>query len=238
VIPPILTPRLALVSLSPQFLRASLAGQLDAAAALLGAELPLEWPRGHEPLLQRRLTQLEADPTAQPWLLRGIVLRDPTGPAPQDLPAGKRLPSGECGPALAMVSPHAPRDPPEGKSPPSGEGGPALPKVRPLVGLIGFHDPPDATGMLEVGYRIEAPYRRHGYATEAVRALFAWATRTEGIERFKASISPTNEASLRLISKLGFQQTGHQWDELDGLELVFERHRQTPRPYTSDEDTA
>src|SRR5262249_30186593 len=42
--------------------------------------------------------------------------------------------------------------------------------VRHAIGTIGFHGPPDERGRLEVGYRIEAPYRRHGYAREAVRA--------------------------------------------------------------------
>jgi hypothetical protein len=27
---------------------------------------------------------------------------------------------------------------------------------------------------------------------------------------------------LNLIGKLGFRQTGDQWDDVDGLELVFE----------------
>jgi [ribosomal protein S5]-alanine N-acetyltransferase len=208
----IVTARFELASLSPEFLRLSLAGQPEAAAALLGAELPVDWPKRHQHLLQRRLSQLEADSTAQPWLLRAIVLRDPTSPALEDLPSGKRLPSGEFGAAFG--------------------------KVHPLIGLIGFHAPPDANGLLEIGYRIEPGYRRHGYATEAVVALFAWASRWDGVQRFRASISPTNEPSLRLIKKLGFHQTGQQHDESDGLELVFERHAVTPKPYTSDEDTA
>jgi RimJ/RimL family protein N-acetyltransferase len=38
-----------------------------------------------------------------------------------------------------------------------------------------------------------------------------------------ASVSPENAPSLAVIRKLGFEQTGEQWDEEDGLELVFER---------------
>jgi ribosomal-protein-alanine N-acetyltransferase len=55
-----------------------------------------------------------------------------------------------------------------------------------------------------------------------VRAAFAWATRVHGVKRFRASVAPDNERSLNLIGKLGFVQTGEQWDERDGLELVFE----------------
>ena len=32
----------------------------------------------------------------------------------------------------------------------------------------------------------------------------------------------TDEPSLVLVAQLGFQQTGVQWDEEDGEELVFE----------------
>jgi ribosomal-protein-alanine N-acetyltransferase len=35
-------------------------------------------------------------------------------------------------------------------------------------------------------------------------------------------VAPDNERSLNLIGKLGFRQTGDQWDDEDGLELVFE----------------
>jgi hypothetical protein len=36
---------------------------------------------------------------------------------------------------------------------------------------------------------------------------------------------PTNEPSFHIIRKLGFRQIGHQIDEIDGLELVFELKR-------------
>ncbi len=93
--------------------------------------------------------------------------------------------------------------------------------TRRVIGSIGFHGPPDDSGRLEVGYRVEPASRRRGYAIEAVRALFDWATERHGITRFVASVSPTNEASLGLIGQLGFREIGSQIDEIDGLELVF-----------------
>ena len=93
---------------------------------------------------------------------------------------------------------------------------------RHAIGTIGFHGPPDPQGRLEVGYRVEAPYRRQGYASEAVRAMFDWAASAHGIHRFIASISPTNEPSLRLASGFGFRETGSHIDEIDGLEIEFE----------------
>jgi L-amino acid N-acyltransferase YncA len=43
------------------------------------------------------------------------------------------------------------------------------------------------------------------------------------VRTVRASVSPGNVASLALVRSLGFRQVGEQWDEIDGLELVFER---------------
>ncbi len=39
----------------------------------------------------------------------------------------------------------------------------------------------------------------------------------------RASVSPENAASLGTIAPFGFVQVGEQMDEIDGLELIFER---------------
>jgi RimJ/RimL family protein N-acetyltransferase len=93
---------------------------------------------------------------------------------------------------------------------------------RHAVGSIGFHGPPDAERRLEVGYSVDPPYRRRGFALEAVRALFDWAHARYGITRFVASVGPWNDASLNLIGQLGFRKVGEQMDDIDGLEYVFE----------------
>lgn len=94
----------------------------------------------------------------------------------------------------------------------------------PAIGYLNFHGAPDENGMLEIGYTLLPEARGQGYAIESVRAAFDWATRVHGIRHFRASVSPDNARSLNLIGKLGFAQTGDQWDEEDGLELVFELH--------------
>ena len=101
---------------------------------------------------------------------------------------------------------------------------------RQAIGTIGFHGAPDEKGRLEVGYRVEAPYRRQGYARESVQAMFDWAAGEHGIRRFVASIAPTNEPSLRLAAGFGFVQTGSHIDEIDGLELEFEADWPPARP--------
>lgn len=91
-----------------------------------------------------------------------------------------------------------------------------------VVGHAGFHGPPDPRGMVEVGYRIVPEHRRQGHARAALGELLAYA-RAHGARTACASISPGNAPSLALASSYGFVQIGEQHDEVDGLELVFER---------------
>jgi RimJ/RimL family protein N-acetyltransferase len=91
------------------------------------------------------------------------------------------------------------------------------------VGRIGFHGPVDEDGMLEIGYEVFPAYRRQGYAREAVVAMFRWAQGDPAVLRFRASVSPGNEPSLKLITGLGFIEVGSQWDDEDGEETLFER---------------
>lgn len=170
-VPAILTRRLELVSLSPAFLRAALMGDGEAGTALVGARLPQHLPAELVRNFRMRLEQLAVYPEQQPWLLRGLIERDP---------------------------------------------------VRRFAGYINFHDPPDARGMVEIGYTVLPSFRRRGYAEESARAMFVWAAQ-QGATVLRASIAPSNAPSLALAVKLGFVEVGSQWDEQDGLEIVFER---------------
>jgi [ribosomal protein S5]-alanine N-acetyltransferase len=92
-----------------------------------------------------------------------------------------------------------------------------------VVGSVGFHAPPDDHGRVEIGYDVVASERRKGYAREAARALLDWAWATGRARTCVASVAPHNQPSLALIRSFGFQHTGEHIDEIDGLELVFER---------------
>jgi [ribosomal protein S5]-alanine N-acetyltransferase len=155
------------------FMRALLAHDDATASTELGADVSRAMSGDLQHFARYRLAQMEADPSIQQWLARGMVMTEPDG-------------------------------------------------RRHAIGTLGFHGPPDDEGRVEVGYRIEPDYRRRGYTSEAVRALFDWAATEHGIRRFVASVSPTNGASLALIRGFGFTQVGEQMDEIDGLELVFE----------------
>ena len=89
------------------------------------------------------------------------------------------------------------------------------------IGLINFHGPPDDRAFVEVGYELQPEARGQGYAIEAVRAMFDWATATHGIRRFRAGIAPGNDRSINLVTKLGLRRVGAQWDDGVGLELIY-----------------
>ncbi len=90
------------------------------------------------------------------------------------------------------------------------------------VGCAGFHGPPDTAGMVELGYSVDPDFRRRGYARAALELLLARATSEPAVRRVRATISPENEASINLVLQYGFEENGSQWDDDDGLEIIFE----------------
>ena len=99
-----------------------------------------------------------------------------------------------------------------------------------MIGHAGYKGPPgsnaaQAPDAVEYGYKIFAPYRGLGYATDAARMLMDMAEERAGISHFVLSVSPTNDPSLAIVHKLGFVRTGEQMDDEDGLQHVFELHR-------------
>jgi RimJ/RimL family protein N-acetyltransferase len=96
------------------------------------------------------------------------------------------------------------------------------PERRLAVGRAGYHGPPDADGMVEVGYSVDPQYRRQGYARAALRALLARARAEPDVRTFRATISPDNVASRDLVLAHGLVEVGEQWDDEDGLEIVYE----------------
>ena len=99
-----------------------------------------------------------------------------------------------------------------------------------LVGHVGFHGPPDERGMVEVAYSVDPALRRRGYATAMLASALRWAQDAPGVRVVRASISPDNEGSLATIRRFGFERVGEQWDDEDGLELLFERPVEAGHP--------
>jgi uncharacterized protein len=75
--------------------------------------------------------------------------------------------------------------------------------TRALIGVAGFKGPPDAQGMVEMGWSIVPSHQRRGFAVEASVALLDWA-RARGARRFSAETLPELLPSMRVMEKLGF----------------------------------
>lgn len=77
-----------------------------------------------------------------------------------------------------------------------------------FVGHMMFH-PWFGARTHEVGWVFARPHQRRGYATEAARALLAYAFETLGCHRVIATCQPQNEASWRVMEKLGMRREAH-----------------------------
>ncbi|GAA4011378.1 hypothetical protein GCM10022247_37220 [Allokutzneria multivorans] len=91
------------------------------------------------------------------------------------------------------------------------------------VGRAGYHGPPDSTGMVEIGYAVDPAHRRRGYARAALEALLRRAADEPLVHTVRVTISPENTASYDLVAGYGFAEVGEQWDDEDGLEIIYER---------------
>ncbi|MFM7014231.1 MAG: GNAT family N-acetyltransferase [Actinomycetota bacterium] len=91
-----------------------------------------------------------------------------------------------------------------------------------IVGSISFHAPPDASGMIEIGLGIEEPFRRNGYAREALVGMWDWVVTQPGVETLRYTVGITNQPSINLIQSMPFELVGQQIDEEDGPEDIYE----------------
>lgn len=76
-----------------------------------------------------------------------------------------------------------------------------------VVGSLGLFWPPNDGGV-ELGYGIVPSRRGRGYAAEATRALVEHAYSAAEVIQVFAHVEPENPASVRVLEKAGFKQTG------------------------------
>lgn len=77
------------------------------------------------------------------------------------------------------------------------------------VGGIGFHVQEDVhRRSAEIGYWLGEPFWGRGFATQAVRALTAYAFRAHDLVRIYACVFEWNPASGRVLEKAGFVREG------------------------------
>jgi RimJ/RimL family protein N-acetyltransferase len=68
-------------------------------------------------------------------------------------------------------------------------------------------DPDNRQG--EIGFIFHPDHQGRGYATEAARALLGWAFEHFGLHRVYGRLEPRNEASARVLEKLGMRREAH-----------------------------
>jgi len=75
------------------------------------------------------------------------------------------------------------------------------------IGGGGFHGPPGEDGSVWIGYGVIPPARRNGYATEALRALLAFA-RERGVAVVRGEADRANDVSQRVMTAVGMVFVG------------------------------
>jgi len=76
-----------------------------------------------------------------------------------------------------------------------------------LIGDIGVHFLDDY--QIEIGYALAPEHQGRGYALEAVKGLIHYSFCTLKKHRVTASVDPKNDASIKLLDKIGFRKEGH-----------------------------
>lgn len=77
-----------------------------------------------------------------------------------------------------------------------------------LVGSCGFHAWVALHARAEVGYEVTRSRWRTGVMREALPAALRFGFEEMGLHRIGALVAPANEASLRLLDRLGFTREG------------------------------
>lgn len=85
----------------------------------------------------------------------------------------------------------------------------ALADTNRLIGICNLRGFFEQNRRCELGYALGRAYWGQGFAAEALEALLGHAFYVLDINRIEADIDPRNEASARLLEKLGFRREGY-----------------------------
>lgn len=83
-----------------------------------------------------------------------------------------------------------------------------------LIGDLGVNLPEQAEDSVEFGISIAPTHQGSGYASEAVRAMFAFVFGRLGRHRIHASVDPRNLACVAMLRALGMRQEAHHRESL------------------------
>ena len=79
------------------------------------------------------------------------------------------------------------------------------------VGCCGLRPYKSEEGIYEIGVHLRKAFWGQGYAPEAMRVVMEYAFNTLGAKGLFAGHNPANEASRRLLEKLGFRYTHDEY---------------------------
>jgi RimJ/RimL family protein N-acetyltransferase len=90
-------------------------------------------------------------------------------------------------------------------------------KSKTIIGLFTFNGKPNIDGEVEVFFSIESPYRRKGFATEAMETILCWGNKTELFRIVIVEAFENNKAAMASLRKLGFKKV--VLDEIEDEEI-------------------
>ena len=78
-----------------------------------------------------------------------------------------------------------------------------------LVGLTGFYSNWHPYKQAELGFIIDSTYQGRGYATHSLKLVLDFAFKTCQFNKLTATVTEGNQASVRVLQKVGFLQEGN-----------------------------
>ncbi|MFS0871917.1 GNAT family N-acetyltransferase [Paenibacillus xylanilyticus] len=94
-----------------------------------------------------------------------------------------------------------------------------------VVGTCGFLNREDIHNRAEIGYDLHPDYWGKGVMTEVAHAVLYFGFVNMQLNKIEAKVEPQNEASIRLLHKLGFQQEGllrqHEFEKGRYIDLAL-----------------
>lgn len=88
-----------------------------------------------------------------------------------------------------------------------------------VIGGAGFHGPP-INETVEIGYGIVGSQRGRGYASQAVAELLRIAEESDLVAVVRATTTPTNRASQRVLERIKFSRIQDEGEEFVYLKSV------------------
>lgn len=89
------------------------------------------------------------------------------------------------------------------------------------VGSVAFAGPVNAEGAVLVGYAMYVGHEGRGYATEAVKAMVAWAFAQPGVREVRALAPVWNTPALRVAENVGMRPVASEEDDDVGEVLLY-----------------